>query len=117
MGVLLPEQPATGGISTGGDDGRRAGPAGREIDLGALGGRGPRPKGNDTTPEVPRSGGDALWAARGLLYVVGGFVLVALIWAHFSVLDVLVQARGRLVPEGYVRPVQAAVGALSATCW
>jgi multidrug efflux pump subunit AcrA (membrane-fusion protein) len=88
-------------------------PPEREIDLGALGRTWTAPQGADTTPEVSEILGEMpWWAARGLLYVVGGFVLVALIWAHFSVLDVLVQARGRLVPEGYVRPVQAAVGGI-----
>jgi HlyD family secretion protein len=30
-----------------------------------------------------------------------------LVWARFSVIDMVVQARGSVVPEGYVRPVQA----------
>ncbi len=47
------------------------------------------------------------WAARGLLYLVVGFVVVALCWAGFSPVDVVVEARGRLVPEGEVQTVEA----------
>ena len=47
------------------------------------------------------------WAARGLLYLVTGFVVVTLCWAGFSQVDVVVEARGRLVPEGEVQTVEA----------
>lgn len=63
----------------------------------------------DATPEVS----DILaelpwWVSRGLLYLILGFVVVGLLWAHFSVLDIVIEARGKLIPEGDVRPVQAA---------
>ncbi|HZS45006.1 MAG TPA: HlyD family efflux transporter periplasmic adaptor subunit [Blastocatellia bacterium] len=78
------------------------------IDLATLGKSWTPPQGADASPEVA----DVLtelpsWAARGLLYVVVGFVATALIWAYFSRVDVTVEARGSLVPEGYVRPVQS----------
>ena len=81
------------------------------VDLAALGKAWTPPQALDTTPEVS----DVLaempwWAARGLLYIIVGFVIVALVWASLSVIDVTVEARGVLVPEGYVRPVQAAGG-------
>jgi multidrug efflux pump subunit AcrA (membrane-fusion protein) len=47
------------------------------------------------------------WAARGLLYLVVAFVVVALCWAGFSPVDIVVEARGRLVPEGEVQTVEA----------
>jgi HlyD family secretion protein len=50
------------------------------------------------------------WAARGVLYLVVTFALTGLGWAHLSQVDIVVGARGVLVPEGYVRPVQAATG-------
>ena len=50
------------------------------------------------------------WAARGLLYLILGFLFVALLWAWFGEIDVVVEARGALAPEGAVRPVQAAEG-------
>jgi HlyD family secretion protein len=63
---------------------------------------------HDLTPEVT----DLLvqtpaWAARGLLYLAIVFAAGALVWARFSVIDIVVQARGSVVPEGYVRQVQA----------
>ena len=63
----------------------------------------------DATPEVS----DILaelpwWVSRGLLYLILGFVVVGLLWAHFSVIDIVIEARGKLIPEGDVRPVQAA---------
>jgi len=47
------------------------------------------------------------WAARGLLYLVTGFVVVALCWAGSSPVDIVVEARGRLVPEGEIQTVEA----------
>jgi multidrug efflux pump subunit AcrA (membrane-fusion protein) len=44
------------------------------------------------------------------LYLITGFVTAALIWAHFSRINVVVEARGSLLPEGYARPVQAVAG-------
>ena len=79
------------------------------VDLAALGKSYAPPQGLDTSPEVS----DVIatlpwWAARGLLYLVVGFVAAALVWAGLSRVDVVVEARGALVPEGYVRPVQSA---------
>ncbi|HZS09476.1 MAG TPA: HlyD family efflux transporter periplasmic adaptor subunit [Blastocatellia bacterium] len=48
------------------------------------------------------------WVSRGLLYVIAAFVVVALLWAGLSKVDVTINARGTLVPDGYVRLVQAA---------
>lgn len=79
------------------------------VDLAALGKSYAPPQGPDTSPEVS----DVIatlpwWAARGLLYLVVGFVASALAWASLSKVDVVVEARGALVPEGYVKPVQSA---------
>ncbi len=90
------------------DDARRPTPAtAAALDLAALGRTWTPPHVVDVAPEVA----DVLarlpwWIARGLLYVVVGFVVAGLLWAHFSVVDMVVTARGVLVPEGYVRPVQ-----------
>lgn len=79
------------------------------VDLAALGKSYAPPQGQDTSPEVS----DVIatlpwWAARGLLYLIVGFVASALVWASLSRFDMVVEARGALVPEGYVRPVQSA---------
>lgn len=81
------------------------------VDLAALGKSYTPPQAADTSPEVS----DVIatlpwWAARGLLYLVVGFVAAALVWAWLSKIDVVVAARGALVPEGNVRPVQATTG-------
>lgn len=69
----------------------------------------PPPQQQDTSAEVS----DVIatlpwWAARGLLYILAGFTLTALVWAAVSRVDITVAARGALVPEGNVQPVQAA---------
>ena len=81
------------------------------VDLAALGKSYTPPQTLDTSPEVS----DVIatvpwWAARGLLYIVVGFVIAALAWAALSKVDVIIAARGALVPEGNVRPVQAVGG-------
>jgi len=48
------------------------------------------PEVSDVLTEMPR------WIARVLLYLIVAFVAVVLIWAHFSVVDVTVSARGVL---------------------
>ncbi|HYP28202.1 MAG TPA: HlyD family efflux transporter periplasmic adaptor subunit [Blastocatellia bacterium] len=68
----------------------------------------PAPQELDMTPEAS----DLLtqmpwWAARGLVYVILSFVAVTLLWSYFSMISVVVEARGRLIPEGNVQPVQA----------
>jgi len=84
------------------------------LDLAALGQTWtPPPQALDLTPEVSDVLADMpWWAARGLLYLIVGFLIVALLWAHFSVVDVIIESRGTLVPEGYGRPVQAVGGGL-----
>lgn len=79
------------------------------VDLAALGKSYAPPQAADASPEVS----DVIatlpwWAARGLLYLIVGFVAAALLWASLSKFDMVVEARGALVPEGYVRPVQSA---------
>lgn len=81
------------------------------LDLASLGQTWSPPEIIDTTPEVS----DVLsempwWAARGLLYIITGFLVAAFAWAYFSQVDIVVEARGALVPEGYTRPVHAATG-------
>jgi len=78
------------------------------IDLAALG-RDYKPPLADTSPEVA----DVIarmpwWASRGLVYIIIGFVVVAIFWAALSKIDIVAESRGTLVPEGYVKPVQAA---------
>ena len=83
-------------------------PAHESVDLAALG-RDYKPPLADTSPEVA----DVIarmpwWASRGLVYIIIGFVIVAILWAALSKIDVVAESRGALVPEGYVKPVQAA---------
>jgi HlyD family secretion protein len=87
--------------------------ASEQLDLSALGQTRKPPADIDMTPEVSDIIAEMpWWAARGLLYIILGFVAVAALWAHFSQMDVVIEARGRLVPEGYVRPVQAAASGI-----
>lgn len=84
-----------------------------QLDLAALGQTWTPAASLDATPEVS----DVLaelpwWVSRGLLYLILGFVVVGLLWAHFSVLDIVIEARGKLIPEGDVRPVQAATAGI-----
>jgi multidrug efflux pump subunit AcrA (membrane-fusion protein) len=79
------------------------------VDLAAIGRAYTPPQTLDTSPEVS----DVIarmpwWASRGLVYIIIGFVIVAFLWAAFSKIDVVAESRGTLVPEGYVKPVQAA---------
>ena len=78
------------------------------VDLAALG-RDYKPPLADTSPEVA----DVIarmpwWASRGLVYIIIGFVIAAIFWAALSKIDIVAESRGTLVPEGYVKPVQAA---------
>src|SRR6476660_9170474 len=52
------------------------------------------------------------WAARGLIYIITASVCAAVVWASISSVDVTVESRGMLVPDGYVRPVQSPGGGL-----
>src|SRR3954466_14167824 len=79
------------------------------VDLAALGRTRTPPQSLDTSPEVA----DVIarmpwWASRGVIYIIIGFVAVAILWAALSKIDVVAESRGTLVPEGYVKPVQAA---------
>lgn len=79
------------------------------VDLAALGRTVMPPQAADTSPEVSEVIAELpWWAARGLLYLIVLFVITALMWAGLSMVDVPVEARGALVPEGHVRPVQSA---------
>jgi multidrug efflux pump subunit AcrA (membrane-fusion protein) len=78
------------------------------VDLAELGKSYTPPIHLDTTPEVS----DVIaempwWAARGLVYIIAGFVVVAFIWSSLSMVDIVTESRGTLMPEGYVKPVQA----------
>jgi len=79
------------------------------VDLVALGRTWTPPQDIDTSPEVS----DVIakmpwWATRGVLYIIVTFIIVAVVWASLSKVDVVAEGRGTLVPEGYVKPVQAA---------
>jgi multidrug efflux pump subunit AcrA (membrane-fusion protein) len=83
------------------------------IDLSAFGRTYRPPAAADTPPEVSDVLGEMPWRpARGLLYLILAFLLAVAVWAHFSRFDMVVEARGALVPEGYTRPVQAVGGGL-----
>ena len=79
------------------------------IDLAALG-RDYKPQQIlDTSPEVAEVIARVpWWASRGLVYIIIAFVVVAIFWAALSKIDIVAEARGTLVPEGYVKPVQTA---------
>jgi len=81
------------------------------IDLAALGRSYTPPQQLDTSPEVS----DVIarmpwWATQGLLYIIVAFIFAAFLWAALSMVDVVAESRGVLVPEGYVKPVQAVAG-------
>jgi len=87
---------------------KREPPAHESVDLAALG-RDYKPPPADTSPEVADViGRMPWWASRGLVYIIIGFVIVAVLWAALSKIDIVAESRGTLVPEGYVKPVQAA---------
>jgi multidrug efflux pump subunit AcrA (membrane-fusion protein) len=84
-----------------------------ELDLVELGRTWKAPPSDDMAPEVSDILQEApSWATRGLLYIVLGFVVAGLLWASLSSIDMVAVARGTLVPEGYVRPVQAAAAGM-----
>jgi multidrug efflux pump subunit AcrA (membrane-fusion protein) len=83
------------------------------LDLAAPGQKWAAPAESDTPPEVSDLIAETPWLpARALLYIVLSFLAVALTWARFGKVDVVVESRGALVPEGSVRPVQAAAGGM-----
>ena len=48
------------------------------------------------------------WAARGLLYVIIAFILVAFTWASFAKVDLVAVANGTIIPQGNIKPIQPA---------
>ena len=77
-------------------------------DLAAPGKTG-TPQTPDAAPEVSELLSEMpWWAARGVLYLILAFVAASTLWAALSIVDVVVVARGALVPEGSIQPVQAA---------
>lgn len=81
------------------------------LDLAALG----RRWSPTARPDSPLNVSEVIeglpwWAARGLLYLIASAVFAAVVWAGLSRIDVVVEARGALLPEGYVRPVQTQSG-------
>lgn len=78
------------------------------IDLAALGKAYTPPAQMETSAEVSHVISTMpWWAARGLVYIIIAFVIVAFLWSSLSMVDVVAESRGVLVPEGYVKPVQA----------
>jgi len=85
--------------------------AGDSVDLEALGKTYKPPAELDTSSEVSEViGRMPWWASRGLLYIIVSFVIAAILWAGFSKVDMVAESRGTLVPEGYVKLVQAPGG-------
>lgn len=81
--------------------------AGDSVDLEVLGKTYKPPAELDTSPEVSDVIGQLpWWASRGLLYIIVAFVVVAILWAIFSKVDIVAESRGTLIPEGYVKLVQ-----------
>jgi multidrug resistance efflux pump len=81
----------------------------KDIDFVELGKSYTPPPQLDTSAEVA----DVIermpwWAARGLLYIIISFIVVALVWAAVSIVDVVAESRGTRVLEGYAKPVQVA---------
>lgn len=67
----------------------------------------------DKTTQIQSTAQESIdLAALGQTYERAEALVVAAVWANFSRVDVVVEARGALVPEGYVRPVQAVGGGL-----
>lgn len=48
------------------------------------------------------------WAVRSLLYIIIAFVGVAFTWASLAKIDMVAVANGTIIPQGNVKPVQAA---------
>jgi len=62
---------------------------------------------NDPAPEVSEVLGEMpSWIARGLLYLLIVFVAAVLLWAHYSPVDVVVTARGRLAGDTVIATVR-----------
>ena len=79
------------------------------LDLAALGKTWTAARNVNTSPEVA----DVIarmpwWATRGVLYIVLVAILAAVVWASLSHVDLVAVGRGTLVPQGNVKPIQAA---------
>ena len=62
-----------------------------------------------TTPEVAEVIARLpWWAVRSLLYIIITFVLAAFAWATFAKIDLVAVANGTIIPQGNIKPVQAA---------
>ena len=48
------------------------------------------------------------WAVRSLLYIVIAFVVVAFAWASFARVDLVAVAKGTVIPQGNIKPIQPA---------
>jgi len=80
-----------------------------EVDLAGLGETWSSLENVDTSPEVAEViARMPWWATRGVLYVMIVFSLVAVVWTSVAQVDLVVAARGSLVPQGNVKPVQPA---------
>ncbi|MGH6949241.1 MAG: biotin/lipoyl-binding protein, partial [Vitreimonas sp.] len=44
---------------------------------------------------------------RAILWVIMGFLSLALIWACFGQIDVVAVAQGRIIPDGHIKTIQA----------
>jgi multidrug efflux pump subunit AcrA (membrane-fusion protein) len=77
------------------------------VDLAAVGRRQVIPGSDITADANDLISSLPWWASRGLLYVVGGFIFCTIIWASCARMDDVAVARGSIVPEGEVRPLQA----------
>jgi multidrug efflux pump subunit AcrA (membrane-fusion protein) len=62
-----------------------------------------------TTPEVAEVIAKLpWWAVRSLLYIIIAFVLVAFTWTSVAKVDVVAVANGTVIPQGNIKPIQAA---------
>src|SRR5688500_19578398 len=87
------------------------------VDLAELGRSYTQPQQADTSPEVS----DVIakmpwWATRGLLYIIIAFIVVAFLWAALSMVDVVAESRGVLVPEGRVKSSEEHTSELQSAC-
>jgi len=48
------------------------------------------------------------WAVRSLLYIIVAFILVAFAWASLVRVDLVAVAKGTVIPQGNIKPIQPA---------
>lgn len=81
------------------------------VNLAELGRAYAPPAAADSSPEVSEIIATLpWWAARGLIYLIAGFIVAAVAWAALGKVDLVIAARGALIPEGNVKEVQAVGG-------